>query len=137
MRSNMNLDPSDRLALAIRIGISLAILYLCLSCADMQQAHFFVQGNCEECKQLIEAYAAQLKGVESATWNYEQSQLHIQYNARATSVDEVQQAIAEQGYETQFFPANPEAKVQLPACCQESINRQLAPTTSGHSLPTH
>ena len=99
-----------------------------LSCqGPREQARFFVEGNCLECKVLIERAALAQEGVASANWEEENSQLEVSYHSSKINLDRIQEAVAQAGFSTQYFPADPEARKQLPLCCQEIIQRKLTP----------
>jgi copper chaperone CopZ len=105
---------------------SLLILVLS-SCSEPAEALFFTEGNCQECGPLIEAALEEVAGVEDATWSYETSFTTIQYDPSAVNEDQLQQALAEAGFATGFYPPNEAAREALPACCRERIDRKLEP----------
>ena len=76
-----------------------------------------VWGNCGMCKKKIEQ-AAYSKSVTSASWNEDTKVLLIKYGFGVTSGDEVQQAIAKAGYDTQDFKGEDKAYNNLDHCCQ-------------------
>lgn len=77
---------------------------------------FTVYGNCQMCKDRIEA-AAKGKGVRSATWNIESKLLALDYDPSVTSADKVHQRIADAGHDTQLKKARDFIYDQLPECC--------------------
>jgi len=115
------------------IIILFSLLLLATSCAGpKEEVSFFTEGNCEDCKALIEAAVKDMSGVESVSWDYETSLTTVIYSLNRTSENQLQEAIAEKGFETQFFPANEDARANLPECCRQKIDRTLK---SGQSLP--
>lgn len=98
---------------------------LLVGCAESTKTHFFVQGNCEACKEIIEEKINSLEGIDSVGWDYESSILFVKYFASKVAPDQLQQSLSEAGFNTQFYPADEAAKAKLPACCQEEINRKL------------
>lgn len=80
---------------------------------------FTVSGNCEMCKERIEN-AAKVKGVVKASWDEETHVLTVAYAPIKISLDEIQQNIANAGYDTEKFTAEKEAYNKLPQCCQYS-----------------
>lgn len=105
------------------LGIVLGALTA--SCGDTQRATFYVEGNCSECKPLIEETLNDARGVDSAGWDFNSSTATVKFNDGRTNIDEIQQSLAAKGFETQFFPADASARKQLPACCQQPVSRQL------------
>ena len=65
---------------------------------------FKVSGNCDMCKERIEK-AAKIEGVKNAT---------------KTTLDQIQQNIANAGYDTPMFKSTEENYKKLPQCCQYS-----------------
>jgi copper chaperone CopZ len=93
---------------------------------------FFVEGNCEACQSLIESSVREMEGVLSASWDFEASQVTVIFDQAEQAEDRIQQALAEKGFNTAFFDANPKARLELPACCQEPLQRQLESGDSPH-----
>lgn len=76
-----------------------------------------VWGNCGMCKKSIET-AATKAGASAADWNTETKMLSVSYNAKKSSNEKIQQAIAAVGYDTKDLTAPEEAYNKLHACCQ-------------------
>ncbi len=85
--------------------------------AAEQTASFQVLGNCVMCQRTIEK-AALSAGVRQAAWNTETDQITITFEPAKTSVDAVQQAIAQAGYDNAGYKAPAAAYNQLHTCCQ-------------------
>ncbi len=79
---------------------------------------FRVAGNCGMCKDRIETAALAVDGVETADWDLESKELHMNYDATRTSPEEVQKAIAEAGHDTEDFRAPDNVYKRLPGCCK-------------------
>jgi copper chaperone CopZ len=101
------------------------LLSALISCQAPVETTFFVEGACEACQPLIEQAVEGVDGVKTASWDYETSLLTVVYQPGEAGEEPLQQAIAAAGFETQFYPADPAARSQLPACCQEAIDRRL------------
>ena len=76
-----------------------------------------VNGNCDMCKKRIEKAALSVKGVKSATWHIDHQDLHLILDENKCTVDQVQQAIAKVGHDTEKFKATDEDYEQLHTCC--------------------
>jgi mercuric ion binding protein len=83
---------------------------------DTKTDTFKVWGNCGMCKRTIEK-AANVEGVEKATWNRETKIFTIVYNPTVISNEKVQKAIAAAGYDTEKFNGDDKAYEKLPGCC--------------------
>jgi len=84
---------------------------------DMIHQEFKVYGNCGMCKDRIESAAMDMDGVFKASWDSETNILHLEYNPGEVSQDEVEQAIAEVGHDTENHRAPDEVYDELHACC--------------------
>ena len=79
---------------------------------------FKVWGNCEMCEKRIESAALKVKGVKSAEWDAVKGIMNLVYTPSETSIETVQKAIAEAGYDTEKVKADDKAYAKLPGCCQ-------------------
>jgi len=75
-----------------------------------------VYGNCIQCKHRIEA-ALKTKAVISADWNIDTKILSIIYNPSATTLDKIEQRIADAGHDTEHKKAKDATYNSLPSCC--------------------
>jgi hypothetical protein len=66
---------------------------------------FKVSGNCDMCKERIEK-AAKIEGVKNAIWNQETHILTVAFVPTKTTLDQIQQNIANTGYDTDKFKAS-------------------------------
>lgn len=76
-----------------------------------------VYGNCGMCESRIEEAAIELDGVLVADWDQETHMLHLEYDPQKVSVDEVEQAIAAVGHDTENHHAPDDVYEDLPGCC--------------------
>lgn len=76
-----------------------------------------VAGNCDLCKERIEAAAKSVSGVKSAEWNAETQILNLSFDGSKTSIDEISKAIAAVGHDTEKMKATDAAYKALPECC--------------------
>jgi len=84
---------------------------------NVVQASFKVWGNCETCKDNIES-AARIKGLTFCSWDTDTKVCTITYDSRETTVDAIQKAIAEAGYDNMGYKGNDKAYADLAPCCQ-------------------
>lgn len=75
-----------------------------------------VKGNCDMCKKRIEN-AADIKGVKFFEWDEKTHVAKVIYNSSKTSLDAIEKAIAEKGYDTPNHKGNDAAYNNLPDCC--------------------
>lgn len=80
-------------------------------------ATFVVKGNCEDCKSVIEN-AADIKGVKLLTWNTKTKIASVTYQSDKTTLETIQKAIADKGYDTELYKGNDKAYKRLPKCCR-------------------
>lgn len=85
---------------------------------EASRATLTVQGNCEMCKATIEKAAQSDGGVISAEWNGESKELHLEFNAAETSVENVSKVVAKAGYDTEKDKADDAVYDALPPCCK-------------------
>ena len=91
-------------------------------------ATFEVAGNCGLCKQRIEK-AAQIPGVDAASWDIQTHELTVKYNSKKVTLPEIQQAIALVGHDTPLFRASEEVYQKLHQCC---LYERLNSDTTAH-----
>lgn len=114
---------------------TLWILVLLCGCAAPTEASFFVAGSCDACGALIEEAVEAVPGAEYLSWTLESSSVTIYFDGTEQHLEQIQQAISEAGFDTQYFPANPEAQQTLPTCCHKSLPAFSSP--EGHSTSPH
>ncbi len=76
-----------------------------------------VWGNCGMCKSHIEK-AAKQAGASYAVWNKDTKILAVTFDASKTNNQQIQQQVANAGYDTKDFTANDKAYKALDECCQ-------------------
>ncbi len=77
---------------------------------------FIVSGNCEMCKERIEA-AVKGKGVKSGTWDIDTKLITLTYSPSQTTLLKIQKRIAESGHDTPLEKADDAVYKELPECC--------------------
>ncbi|MCF8370516.1 MAG: efflux RND transporter periplasmic adaptor subunit [Bacteroidales bacterium] len=85
--------------------------------ADLSNKSIKVYGNCGMCQERIETAALELDGIIKATWDSETGILRLQFDPNEISVDEVEQAIAAVGHDTENHRAPDDIYKKLPECC--------------------
>ena len=77
-----------------------------------------VNGNCEMCKKRIEKAALSVKGVKSAVWHADHQDLHLIIDETKCSLEQVHEAVAKVGHDTDKVKASDEAYNNLHSCCK-------------------
>lgn len=77
-----------------------------------------VNGNCDMCKAKIEKAAKSVEGVSKAEWNKDTKVMTLEFDATKTAVQNVEDAIALAGYDTQSKKASNASYAKLPGCCK-------------------
>ena len=85
---------------------------------ETQSATLTVQGNCDMCKERIEETVRKVKGVTKAVWNKQTKQLAVVFNARSTTTDAIEKALAKAGHDTAHYKADRATYDALPECCK-------------------
>lgn len=80
---------------------------------------FKTLGNCGMCKYAIENASLNVTGVSEAYWDYTSDQTTITYDTEVTDVHTVMQAIADVGYDTEWYEAPAAAYAELVGTCCE------------------
>ncbi|HOZ68489.1 MAG TPA: TonB-dependent receptor [Chitinophagaceae bacterium] len=92
-----------------------------------------VSGNCEMCKERIEA-AAKGKGVKEVSWDAETKLLTLTYDTLLTRIEKVHIRIADAGHDTELKKAKNDTYKALPECCLYRDHSESMTTDSGNSL---
>lgn len=79
---------------------------------------FKVTGNCGMCKKTIESSLKGKSGVNEAVWNKDTKMMKVKYEPSKISEDQIHQAIADSGYDTDKKKASDSAYNSLMGCCQ-------------------
>ncbi len=80
-------------------------------------AELSVGGNCEMCKDRIEAVALSTAHVLTASWDAEKETLTLTYDDPSLDLDDIAKAIAKAGHDTAGHAAPDDVYAGLPACC--------------------
>ena len=75
-----------------------------------------VYGNCQECKERIEA-SLDLAGVKYAAWNIKTKKLFVAYKPSKISEEKIHQAVAGVGHDTDKVKAQDSVYTNLSFCC--------------------
>ncbi|HEY1038786.1 MAG TPA: heavy-metal-associated domain-containing protein [Bacteroidia bacterium] len=84
---------------------------------EVKTIEFQVRGNCDQCKKRIEN-AAYIKGVKSTYWDEEKQILKVTYRADKVTEQEIHQAVAKSGHQTNLVEVDKTAYQELPECCK-------------------
>lgn len=77
-----------------------------------------VYGNCSSCKKAIEKAAKSVKGVKTASWDKKKKVLNIQLDLSETSLNTIEKAIIDIGYDTENMRAEESVYNELHECCK-------------------
>lgn len=99
------------------IALCLFILSGCKTASPEKTATFKVWGNCETCKQTIEASVA-VPGVKEASWNVDSKLMTVKFDTTKISLDMIEQDIAKVGYDNDKYFGDDYAYGKLKECCQ-------------------
>lgn len=80
--------------------------------------HIETSAVCGMCKDRLESELGFVKGVKSVELDLDSKRLTIVYRTKKVSKEALRQKVADTGYRADHLPANPEAFMALPACCQ-------------------
>ena len=79
---------------------------------------FEVRGACGMCETKIEEGVMLLNGVKLADWDRYKQEIVVVYNSKKISENEIHQAIALLGYDTNLVKATDKNYGDLPGCCK-------------------
>lgn len=77
-----------------------------------------VNGNCSMCEKRIEKAALSVKGVKIAEWHQDHGHLYVVIDETKCTLDQVHQAIADAGHDTDKVKAKDEVYENLHHCCK-------------------
>jgi copper chaperone CopZ len=80
-------------------------------------ATMLVRGNCEMCKDRIEAVALSTAHVLKASWDADKETLTLTYDAPSLDLEKIAKAIAKSGHDAEGHAAPDDVYARLPACC--------------------
>ena len=86
---------------------------------------FGVRGNCGMCKSTIESATMSIEGVDTASWSTESKMISINVSTEINDqfINDIHNAIAKSGYDTELSTAFDEDYDKLPMCCK--YNREM------------
>ena len=86
---------------------------------------FGVRGNCGMCKSTIESATMSVEGVDTASWSKESKMISINVSTEINDqfINDIHNAIAKSGYDTELSTALDEDYEKLPMCCK--YNREM------------
>lgn len=82
-----------------------------------KKVEFNVAGNCDMCKKRIEKAAYAVKGVKSAIWHIDHTDIHLIIDETKCSKEDVAKAIAAAGHDTALVKAEDAVYEKLHGCC--------------------
>lgn len=91
--------------------------------AQSTSTTFKVWGNCGMCKKNIET-AATASGASSASWDQKTKMMTVSFDKNTTSLQKIQTAIADAGYDNDGATASDAAYNKLHGCCQYDRNNE-------------
>lgn len=83
-----------------------------------KESEFYVRGNCEMCKERIEASVKSVPGVSSAIWDVNTSSLKVAYDSTKVTELALHKSVAATGHGTKQVEMDSNAHNDLPECCQ-------------------
>ena len=91
---------------------------------------FGVRGNCGMCKSTIESATMSIEGVDTASWSTESKMISINVSTEINDqfINDIHNAIAKSGYDTELSTAVDEDYDKLPMCCK--YNREMVITSN-------
>ena len=86
---------------------------------------FGVRGNCGMCKSTIESATMSVEGVDTASWSTESKMISINVSTEINDqfINDIHNAIAKSGYDTELSTALEVDYDKLPMCCK--YNREM------------
>lgn len=115
---------------ALLLACCSLVIFACKSGGE--SSSFFVEGACDSCKVIIESTLLEQEGVLSAQWDVNFSQAKVRFNPGKTDPEQLQSALSERGFVTQYFDPNENARQSLPACCRKALNKKIIETDTIH-----
>lgn len=104
----------------LAIALILAVMVPALADAVKTEKIKLPTLQCESCKQRIETKLKNFKGLKSIDVNVDDKVATVVYDTQVTSVDKIEQAISNIGYDANNTKASKQAVGKLPACCRPS-----------------
>lgn len=104
--------------LMVSIMCALAIHVSAFAQTDKKTETFKVYGNCGMCKSTMEGSLKKKDGVLSKSWDTKTKMITVTYDPSKITLAQIQQKIADVGYDTDSIKAKDETYNKLHACCQ-------------------
>jgi mercuric ion binding protein len=82
----------------------------------IETVEFEVSGVCVMCEKRIED-AALIKGVRLAQWDKLTQKIKVIYSTKKVTLEDIHEAIAKAGHDTEKVKAKDEVYLKLPDCC--------------------
>ena len=86
--------------------------------AEVKKVNFKVSGNCGMCEKTIETAAKAVEGVLSADWDKKTKEMVVSFDTDKTTLNDVHEAIAKSGYDTDKVKADDSIYSELHSCCK-------------------
>ncbi len=77
-----------------------------------------VYGKCGMCKTKIEKTLSYTSGVKYGEWDVETKMLTVKYNSTKVTLEEIKQALADIGYDSETHRATQKSYDNLHGCCK-------------------
>ncbi len=84
---------------------------------NLSESSFMVYGKCAMCKARIEKIADSMEGIYDADWDVKSQILTVKIDNDVATLEELHDAIAKAGHDTERLRASDEVYENLPACC--------------------
>jgi len=84
----------------------------------------YVYGNCGMCKARIHKAGNQMEGVASVNWDVDTKMLTVTYDSSKTTIEEIEEKMAEVGHDTKNEKSASDVYDALPGCCQYERSKQ-------------
>lgn len=79
---------------------------------------FKVAGNCGMCEKRIEKAAMSVEGVSEADWDSEKQSITVVYDESKVKLEDIENAIAKVGHDTEGVKADDKVYDKLHGCCK-------------------
>lgn len=109
----------------LKVLSSALFVVICLSNSaneDISTHTFRTTGNCYICLLTIEDAGNSVAGVTDTQWDVVKDQTEVTYDNTVTDLYTIMKAIANSGYDTEWYPADPTAYQELVGTCCEYVH---------------
>ena len=103
------------------VSFLFALLICSTATAQKGLEHLDIQSStvCDMCKETIEKELIYEKGVKKVSVDLATSSVHVEYDAKKNTPENLRAALIKLGYAADGVPGDPKAFAKLPACCQK------------------